>query len=220
MGHGDGGVDPKQNAKRVNTSVPVTQKTEEGAMVIGLTGSYCSGKDTVAEYIVQSHGFTHYSLSDVIREAMVKEGVETTRENLILFGTNLRSKNGNGILAKMVLEKMSASGSYCITSIRHPDEVRELKNRKDFVLVNTDAPQSVRFARMQKRKRPGDPETLEKFIELEKKESQSEGSGQQLLKTAALADITFINDFNDLESLKSKVDAMLKSLASGKNGNI
>ena len=27
-------------------------------MIIGLTGSYCSGKDTVADYIVKNNGFT------------------------------------------------------------------------------------------------------------------------------------------------------------------
>lgn len=181
-------------------------------MIIGLTGSYASGKDTVAEYIVQTHGFIHYSLSDVIRDLMKEAGIETTRENLISFGTNLREKFGNGILAIKVLEKMELEKNYCITSIRHPDEVAQLRKRKDFVLINVDAPQSVRFERMQNRKRPGDPQTLEKFKELEKKESQESGSGQQLTKTAQLADITFINDSNDIETLKVTVDEMLKQL--------
>jgi len=178
-------------------------------MIIGLTGSYCSGKDTVAEYLVKKHGFGHYSLSDVIRELMSEAGVETSRENLIAFGTKLRSENGNGVLAKKVLEKIQNGKNYCITSIRHPDEVGELKKRKDFTLVNVDAPQSVRFERMLLRKRPGDPQTLEKFIELEAKESQTSGPGQQLAKTAELADITFINDVNDLKVLDSKIEKLL-----------
>jgi len=181
-------------------------------MIIGLTGSYCSGKDTVAEYIVKERGFFHYSLSDVIRDEMKKDGLEPTRENLIVYGTNLRSNYGNGVLAKIVLEKMSAGQNYCITSIRHPDEVSELKKRKDFVLINVDAPHKIRFQRMQKRKRAGDPETFEKFLELEKMESQSSGSGQQLVKTARLADINFINDSNDIAVLKNTVDEILKQL--------
>ena len=181
-------------------------------MIIGLTGSYCSGKDTVAEYIVKERGFTHYSLSDVIRDGMKKEGIETTRENLIVFGTNLRAQHGNGVLAKKVIEQMAVGQNYCITSIRHPDEVAELKKRKDFVLINVDAPQKIRFDRMQKRKRAGDPQTLEKFIELEQKESQSSGSGQQLVKTAALADLNFINDSSDIQTLKTAVDEILKQL--------
>ncbi|MCL1972697.1 MAG: AAA family ATPase [Endomicrobia bacterium] len=181
-------------------------------MIIGLTGSYCSGKDTVADYITAKHGFSHYSLSDVIRECMKDEGVEPTRENLIVFGTNLRVQNGNGILAKKVMSKIQDGKNYCITSIRHPDEINELRKRKDFILINVDAPQSIRFERMQKRKRAGDPETLEKFIEFEKRESQSEGPGQQLAKSAEMADIVFINDVNNLEALNIKIESLLNSL--------
>jgi dCMP deaminase len=181
-------------------------------MIIGLTGSYCSGKDTVADYISQKHGYKHFSLSDIIREIMKEAGVELTRENLITFGTKLREENGNGVLTKKVLEKAKDEGKYCITSIRHSEEVNELRKRKDFVLINVDAPQGVRFERMQKRKRSGDPQTLEKFIELEKKESQTSGSGQQLRKTANMADITFINDSNDMTTLKVTVDNLLEDL--------
>ena len=181
-------------------------------MIIGLTGSYCSGKDTIADYISQKHGYKHFSLSDVIREIMKEAGLEPTRENLITFGTKLREENGNGVLAKKVLEKAKDESKYCITSIRHSEEVSELRKRKDFVLINVDAPQDVRFERMQKRKRPGDPQTLEKFIELEKKEFQTSGSGQQLRKTANMADITFINDSNDMVTLKATVDNLLEDL--------
>jgi dephospho-CoA kinase len=181
-------------------------------MILGLTGSYCSGKDTVADYIVKKRNFKHFSLSDIIREAMTKDGVEITRENLIIFGTKLRIENGDGVLAKLAAAKMNDTDNFCITSIRHPSEVQELKSKKSFILINVDAPQKVRFQRMLKRKRHGDPQTIEKFIELEKKESQSSGSGQQLLKTAELADIIFINDFDEIEILERKIDEMLAKI--------
>ncbi|MDR2351200.1 MAG: AAA family ATPase [Endomicrobium sp.] len=181
-------------------------------MIIGLTGSYCSGKDTVADYISQRHGYKHFSLSDVIREMMKEAGLDSTRENLITFGTKLREEKGNGVLVKKVLEKAKDAGEYCITSIRHSEEVNELRKRKDFVLINIDAPQDVRFERMKKRKKHGDPQTWEKFIELEKKESQTSGSGQQLRKTANMADVTFINDSNDMEILKAAMDNLVEDL--------
>lgn len=181
-------------------------------MIIGLTGSYCSGKDTVADYIVKNNGFTHFSLSDEIRLLMKEQNIEPTRENLIKFGTELRQNNGNGVLAKSVMKKFQDGKDYCITSIRHSEEVKTFKTLKDFVLINVDAPQSLRFARMQMRKRPGDPETLEKFIELEKKESQSSGSGQQVALCCQMADITFVNDTNDLSALHKKIDDLLKEL--------
>ncbi|GMO64023.1 MAG: hypothetical protein Nk1A_0010 [Endomicrobiia bacterium] len=181
-------------------------------MIIGLTGSYCSGKDTVAEYISRKYGYIHYSLSDVIREMMREASIEFTRENFIVFGTALREKNGNGILAKKILENISLDCKYCITSIRHPDEVKELRKRKKFVLVNINSPKFLRFKRMQNRKRLGDPDTLEKFVELEDKESQSEGSGQQLSKTADMADINFTNDSDDIITLEVAVEKLLMSI--------
>ncbi|GHT49437.1 dephospho-CoA kinase [Endomicrobiia bacterium] len=181
-------------------------------MIIGLTGSNCSGKDTIAEYISKKYDYKHFSLSDIIREIMKEKGIDPTRENLIIFGTKLREKNGNGVLAKKVLEKTDLNGKYCITSIRHPDEVNELRKRKDFVLVNIDASQNVRFERMRKRKRQGDPSTLERFIYLEMQEYQTEGSGQQLRRTANMADITFTNDSNDITTLEVTIEGLLKDI--------
>jgi dephospho-CoA kinase len=181
-------------------------------MIIGLTGSCCSGKDTVAEYISNKHGYKHYSLSDVIRKVMKKAHVEITMENLIIFGTKLRKKNGNEVLAEEILKKINPYDKCCITSIRHSDEVKKFKARKDFILINIDAPQNMRFERMQKRKRVGDPETLQKFIELEKKEFQMEGSGQQLKKTAAMADIIFVNDSNNIITLEIRIEKLLKNI--------
>lgn len=183
-------------------------------MIIGLTGSYCSGKDTVADYIVKNNGFLHFSLSDEIRLLMKEQNIEPTRENLIKFGTKLRQDNGNGVLAKSVIKKFQQNKNYCITSIRHSEEVKTFRTIKNFVLINVDAPQKLRFERMQSRKRPGDPETFEKFVELEKKESQSSGSGQQVALCCKMADLTFVNDTSDIKSLYEKIDNLLKDLQS------
>jgi hypothetical protein len=50
---------------------------------------------------------------------------------------------------------------------------------------------------MLKRKRVGDPKTLDEFVKLEDEESQSEESGQQLGETSKMADVTFVNDSDD-----------------------
>ncbi|WP_413854178.1 AAA family ATPase [Candidatus Ruminimicrobium bovinum] len=181
-------------------------------MIIGLTGSYCSGKDTVADYIVNKYNFKHFSLSDEIRLLMKQANIEPTRENLISFGTNLRQTQGNDVLAKSVIKKFEQGKNYCITSIRHTKEVEKLKTIEGFVLINVDAPQQIRFERMQKRKRPGDPATLEKFVELEKKEAQSSGSGQQVALCCKMADIIFINDTNDINQLYSNIDKLVKEI--------
>jgi dephospho-CoA kinase len=183
-------------------------------MIIGLTGPYCSGKDTVAEYLVRKKGFIHRSLSDELRKELVRRGIPTTREDLIAVGTELRQTQGNDVLARRVIEDCGGDRDYVITSIRHPSEVEHLSRRGDFYLVNVDAPAKVRFRRMKHRDRPGDPETFEKFVELENKESQTAGSGQQLTKVASLASVTFVNDAVTAEELQAKIDRLLEDLRS------
>ena len=115
---------------------------------------------------------------------------------------------------------MSKDGNFCVTSIRHPDEINELRKRNDFILINVDAPRQMRFERMRKRNRPGDSETLEKFIELEKRESQNGGSGQQLSKCAEMADVNFINDLNDIDALNIKAERLLSGLSARIKRNV
>ena len=39
-------------------------------MIIGLTGYARSGKDTVANYLVEHHGYTRVAFADAIRDAL------------------------------------------------------------------------------------------------------------------------------------------------------
>jgi dephospho-CoA kinase len=170
-------------------------------VIIGVTGPFCSGKDTFAEYLVMSCGYKHFSLSNVMKEMLIHNNSvvkKYKREDLISFGFKIRSENGNGILVKNILKKIDFDKKYCLTSIRHADEVIELKKIKNFVLINVDAPKYVRFLRMKKRNRFGDPDTFDKFLKLESKEFQTTGSYQQLGLTASMSDFTMINNFDNI----------------------
>jgi dephospho-CoA kinase len=181
-------------------------------MIIGLTGSYCAGKDMIAEYLVAARGFIHYSLSDELRAELQRQGIAPVRENLIRIGTELRASRGNGVLAHLVCSRFVAGQAYVITSIRHPAEIEALRSRPDFILINVDAPAELRFQRMRNRNRPGDPETIEHFREMEQKEFQTQGSGQQLAACAALAGLTFMNDQNSLTALHERIESLLSRL--------
>jgi dephospho-CoA kinase len=177
-------------------------------MIVGLTGSFCAGKDTAAEYLVKTRGFVHHSLSDELRREMEARNIPTTRENLIVTGTSLREVEGNAVLAQRVLRRCPPDVNCIVTSIRHPAEINELRKRSDFILINLDAPARVRFERMRHRKRPGDPATFEKFVECEAKESQTKGSGQQLKECEKMADVTIMNDSTG-EALHRKIDDVI-----------
>ena len=106
---------------------------------IGVTGTFCAGKDTLANYLVKM-GFEHISLSDMIREEARKNNLEITRENLRFLGNKLREEKGNAVLAEIAVTNMKKDKDYVITSIRNPLEVKKLYSSKNFILVNVDAP--------------------------------------------------------------------------------
>lgn len=176
-------------------------------MLIGLTGSYGAGKDEVAHYL-ETKGFIHFSLSDLIREELMKEKIEITRENLIKKGNLLRKNFGSGILALKILEEVRTRDNFVISSIRNIEEIKVLKKRPDFILVYVDAPLKLRFKRAKLRNRENDPKTLEEFKQKEKREQSEKRSGQQLHKCKKLAKIIIIND-SSLNDLYYKIDAFL-----------
>lgn len=180
-------------------------------VVIGLTGFNGGGKDIISEYLKQK-GFTSFSLSDMLREECRKKNIPVTRENLINMGNELRSKYGNGVLGKLALEKLKKGENAVITSLRHPEEVLELKKNPEFVLVKVLASQRVRFERIKERNREDDPKTFEDFLKFEEREfNSSEPHKQKIAQCVESAQFSLINE-NGLEELHKNVDELLNKL--------
>jgi Dephospho-CoA kinase len=172
--------------------------------LIGLTGTNGSGKGEVAKYL-QKKGYAYQSLSDVIREELQKRGLETSRDNLIACGNELREKYGPEVLARRVAEKII--GPTVIDSIRNPKEVEYLRSLGDFILIAVDAPVEIRFERVIKRGRNESASTLEEFIARETREKTNDPNSQQLETCLKLADLTIIND-GSLEELWKKLEEL------------
>lgn len=181
-------------------------------MIIGLTGKNGAGKGEVAN-VLKDNGYIYYSLSDAIREEIQKKGEEVTRDRLIVYGNALREEGGPSVLADIILKKLDPDKNYVIDSIRNPHEVKSLKQRSDFTLLEVSADQKLRFERMKKRHRENDPTNFEDFVKLEKAEEENDDPNKQQLKqTIGLADKELVNDLS-LEELKEKVRSLLKELA-------
>ncbi|TSC91325.1 MAG: hypothetical protein CEN90_454 [Parcubacteria group bacterium Licking1014_17] len=180
-------------------------------MIIGITGPGASGKDTAAEHL-EKKGFYHCSLSDIIRDYCREKNIETTRENLINAGNELRLKYGRDYLARTALKKIKEqkNKNAVITSLRHPDEVKVLRENPDFTLLMLDAPLEIRYERTQQRKtgRPEDSDSFEQFKKHEEQERIGSGPTQQLDLIFQMADYTVINEGPD-GPLLEKVDDFL-----------
>ena len=187
------------------------------AMIIGITGTNSSGKDTVAA-ILKEVGFESFSCSDAIREELKKLDFLESRENLIALGNELRETLGMGIWAKKCLRLIIryASTKATVSSIRHPAEIEELRKASDFVLLAVDAPPKLRYIRKQARAREGDLAPYAEFLASESKEMGGSGANQQIHKCMGQADYTITNDGTE-EELKGKVLRVLDKILTKTN---
>ena len=175
-------------------------------MLIGLTGRNASGKSTLVSWFSE-RGLTSVSCSDSIRTWLRGQGKETTRDNLIEGGRELRRSGGAGVLAEMLLEILDGKDAV-VDSIRTPAEVEALRSRGDFVLIEVRADEESRWQRMTSRGRAGDPIEKETFLSQEAAEAKSEDeAGQALDATAAMSDITILND-GSIEDLEGKLEGI------------
>src|SRR3989344_5509641 len=177
-------------------------------MIIAVTGLNAAGKDTIAEFL-QEKNFTHFSLSDFIREELKRRKVALTRDNLFLVGTELRTTFGNDVLAKRALNSVKDGENYVITSVRNVDEVKTILQRSDALLIKVEAPIKERLRRLVARKREGDPITLEELKLKEKEEMSDNPSAQQMHKVLKMAKVT-VDNSGTLDALGKKVDRLVE----------
>ena len=173
--------------------------------LIGLTGTNGSGKGIAASFF-KTNGYAYFSLSDIIRHELIKEGSETTRDNLIQKGNELREKHGANILAKRVMDRIT--GHSVIDSIRNPEEIEYFRIMESFILLAIDAPVEIRYIRVQHRGRNESASSLEEFIAKEKEEMTQKEKGQQLQECMRMADYRVTNE-GSLEDFYKKLEKFL-----------
>lgn len=146
-------------------------------LIIGFVGLPCSGKGTVIDYLVKKHGFFYSSTSDEIRSEIKNRGQKITRENLQKTAGELRQKHGPDIWAKRAWKKVANSGQdrAVVDAIRAVEEIEFLRKQPGFHLMAVLADPKIRFQRMIKRHREGDPQTWQEFLAMEERDKNAEG---------------------------------------------
>jgi dephospho-CoA kinase len=189
--------------------------------IIGITGTLASGKTSVKDFFLSRFPSSYFiSLSDIIKEELLKEGKELKRENFIEKGNELRKRYGSQILvevATLTLPKNTNNLIVIIDGVRNPGEVEYLKKKfgKNFVLIAVDAPKELRFKRLLERKKEGDPQTFEEFNEIDETDNGKNQPeyGQRVGECLKLADYLIIND-GSLEELNKKLEKISKLILS------
>lgn len=135
--------------------------------LIGIAGSFASGKDTIAHVLEADYGFTHVSTSDMVRAAARRERESIERPVLFEVANQHRHRDGAGVF---VLHALENPRPLVITGIRSLGEAKALKAAGG-ILLFIDAPAEIRYARMRSRRRDTETElSLEQFEANEQKE--------------------------------------------------
>ncbi len=179
-------------------------------MIIGLTGKNAAGKGEVAKFL-QERGFQYHSLSDVLRQELKDRRLTSTRDNLTQIGNDLREEHGPAVLADRILARLTDGPHYVIDSFRNPAEVEAFRRRQDFLLWAVTASPKIRFLRIKVRARENDPDTLEQFVKVEKREAKNADKHKQAIEACEkAADVRIVNN-GTLKTLTQQLTAQLRA---------
>ncbi len=181
-------------------------------MILGITGTNGAGKGTVVDYLVQKHGYTHYSSRAAITEEILKRDLEVNRTNLNEVATDLREKFGPSYIPDLYMKRAKEQGiqDYVIESIRNPFEAEAIKARGGKILI-VDADKNIRYERITARASETDKVSFEEFVAQEDREMTSEDptnpAKMSIHAVMAMADYTLENN-GTLEELHAQIDAL------------
>lgn len=181
----------------------------DGKIILGIVGHPSSGKDTVAEYLVQKHHFSHISMGDIIREHIKKERLgEPNRDLMHKTGNSLREKNSPDYLVTLGLQ--NSAKRIILGGIRSLAEGKKVKSSGGYIL-SLDAPIEWRYNLAKERGRIGD-ESFDDFKRLEEAEARDEDPNNMNVEgIMRLSDFTIENS-GSLDELKKKIDEVMQKI--------
>lgn len=119
--------------------------------IIGVTGTFNSGKGTLSSYIVEKYGFNHLSVRQFIidhTEQQEFDEISDERDRLRVTADRVRGEHGPNYMIKELYEQALKSGkSTIIESVRCPSEAEYILRHKG-MLLGIDADMQIRFDRM------------------------------------------------------------------------
>lgn len=175
--------------------------------IIGIAGTFASGKDKYAEHLSETYGYRWEQTSALVRQQAMRQHGSVERPVLYRVADELRHSRG---AATFVEQALRQKPPLVITGIRALGEAKAVKAAGG-VLVFIDAPPKVRYHRMLRRARDQEVQlSLQEFILNEEKEMYS-GSGDadfNLRGIKAMAEIVSDEDLG-LEAFYRTLDAHL-----------
>ncbi len=175
-----------------------------------------AGKSSVVE-ILKKKRLRTIEMREPIIDMMRKEKLRVTNRSTREFSTEMRKRNGNDIVARLVVEKINreygggTGRDLVIAGVRGTSEIRVFRKvfNGKMVVVNVSAPVKTRFMRLKTRGREDDPKTLRGFEYRERTET-----GWGLSEAIKEADYIILNT-GSMQDLRNNVEEFMKTVKSG-----
>jgi len=184
--------------------------------IIGIGGSNGAGKDTVAEMLVERHGWLFVSLSELLRDEARARGLEPDRQSLRMISSEWRREGGLGVLVERAIgyfeTQAAAHKGLVVSSLRHPAETEAIHLHGGKV-VWVDADPRIRYERILSRARGNEHAlSFEEFVAEEQAEMTHHDGDETTLNLGDVkkqADFVLRNDSTDIELFKNQAEAAL-----------
>ena len=180
-------------------------------MIIGITGTFGSGKGTVVDYLVEKKGFKRFAVSDtfLVSEA-IKRGMEPDRparqkianEYRVIGPTKLQEA-----VYEMAKGAIEAGDNVVIEPQHTVGEVRFIQSIGGKVIA-ANADLETRYNRIHARGSAKDNVTFEEFKAFEELEMHSEDPDRNNLAASAKAADFHVTNNGTLDELYVQIDAL------------
>lgn len=130
-------------------------------IIIGLTGIIASGKDTVADYLVEKYQAEKISFSAPLRDILNRLYLPIDRAHMSGLAQILIDKFGGDLLSKVIAQEIEKSSKaiFVLPNIRRESDYSALEKFPGFVLVGINTDPKVCYERLTKRSQNLDDKT-------------------------------------------------------------
>jgi len=159
-------------------------------LIVCLTGMPGAGKSTICSGL-EKKGFTTINMGDAVRAEAKRRNLDPTGQNLGKLMLELREKEGQGAVAKLIKDQITNSKSdvVVIDGVRSNAEIDVLKKIAKLKLLAVHASTDTRYTFLSTRHRSDDPQNRQSFDERDNREI-----GVGISASIALADETLSNN--------------------------
>lgn len=179
-------------------------------IIIGLAGQIASGKDTVANYIVEKYGGVSLSFSDPLRDILKIAYLPIVRENFAWLAQSLINKFGGDVISKIIGKKIEDSDKqiFVLPNIRREDDASYFKDWPGYILVGIETDDKLCYERLIKRGQKEDDKTKTWEEFLKDRQLSTEVEIESLIKKSSI----ILNNNGSLEDLYKQIDELMQKI--------